>query len=315
LTEETPRNRLDRPVDVSRDHVLGPDDAPITLVEYGSYACPHCRVANEEIAKLRDRFGDRMRYVFRQRPLTGSALARRAAELAECAAEQGRFWSVHVELMTRSTTLTDEDLRTVAAELGVHGSEAESEQRLERAALRVDQDEQSAQASGVRFTPTFFINGRRYDGPWDETSLAEAMLGSLGHRVQSAALDFASWAPSAGVLLLLATLAAIGLTNSDIGPAFQAFWQQLAGLNFGDASFRMPLLHWINDGLLAIFFLVVGLEVKGRDDFQPAKFSLTVRTKLPLSPRLWVGELNDTLRVERRSIHFFPSHFMLKGGF
>jgi NhaA family Na+:H+ antiporter len=262
LTDDTPRNKLDRPVDGSRDHVLGPADAPITLVEYGSYACPHCRVANEEIAKLRDRFGDRMRYVFRQRPLAGSELARPAAELAECAAESGRFWSVHVELMTRSATLTDEDLRTVAAELGVHGTDAESAPRLARAAARVEEDEQSARASGVSFTPTFFINGRRYDGPWDETSLAEAMLGSLGHRVQSAALDFASWAPSAGVLLLLATLAAIGLTNSEVGPAFQAFWKQPAGLDFGGTGFRMTLLHWINDGLLALFFLVVGLEVK-----------------------------------------------------
>jgi NhaA family Na+:H+ antiporter len=203
-----------------------------------------------------------MRYVFRQRPLTGSPLARPAAELAERAAEQGHFWSVHVELMTRSATLTDEDLRTVAAELGIHETEPESAQRLAGATARVEEDEQSARASGVRFTPTFFINGRRYDGPWDETSLAEAMLGSLGHRVQSAALDFASWAPSAGVLLLLATLAAIGLTNSDVGPAFQAFWQQLAGIDFGGTGFRMTLLHWINDGLLAIFFLVVGLEVK-----------------------------------------------------
>ncbi|MDP9180047.1 MAG: DsbA family protein, partial [Gemmatimonadota bacterium] len=142
--------------------MLGPADAPITLVEYGSYACPHCRVANEEIAKLRDRFGDRMRYVFRQRPLTGSAFARRAAELAECAAEQGRFWSVHVELMTRSATLSEEDLRTVAAELELHEDSAETAGRLARAAARVDDDEQSARASGVPFTPTFFINGRRY---------------------------------------------------------------------------------------------------------------------------------------------------------
>ena len=66
----------------------------------------------------------------------------------------------------------------------------------------------------MTITPTFFINGRRYDGPWDESSLADAMLGRLGHRVRSAALDFASWGPSAGVLLLLATLLAVALTNS-----------------------------------------------------------------------------------------------------
>ena len=79
------RDRLDRPVDTRHDHVLGPPGAEITLVEYGSYACPHCRAANERIAAVRDRFGDRLRYVFRQRPLTGSDIARRAAELAESA--------------------------------------------------------------------------------------------------------------------------------------------------------------------------------------------------------------------------------------
>ena len=72
---------LDRPVDEARDHILGPANAPITLVEYGSYACPYCRAANERIAHVRDQFGDRLRYVFRHRPLTGSDIARRSAEL------------------------------------------------------------------------------------------------------------------------------------------------------------------------------------------------------------------------------------------
>ena len=71
-------------------------------------------------------------------------------------------------------------------------------------------------------TPTFFINGRRYDGAWDESSFADAMLGSLGHRVRAAALDFAGWAPSAGLLLLLATVLAVVLTNSPLGPGFAA---------------------------------------------------------------------------------------------
>ena len=88
------------------------------------------------------------------------------------------------------------------------------------------------------------------------------MLGTLGHRVRSAALDFASWAPSAGVLLLLATILAVALTNSALGPGFEAFWEQDFGFTLGDAGFRMSLLHWVNDGLLTIFFLVVGLEIK-----------------------------------------------------
>jgi NhaA family Na+:H+ antiporter len=114
----------------------------------------------------------------------------------------------------------------------------------------------------VRFTPTFFINGLRYDGPWDEASFTDAMLGSLGHRVRVAALGFASWAPATGFMLLLATLIAIVVTNSEAGEAFSRFWNTDLGVGFGDATFSMTLAHWINDALLTVFFLVVGLEIK-----------------------------------------------------
>jgi NhaA family Na+:H+ antiporter len=120
----------------------------------------------------------------------------------------------------------------------------------------------SALASGVTMTPTFFINGRRFDGPWDESAFADAMLGTLGHRVRTAALEFATWAPSAGLLLLLASVLAIVLVNSAAGPSFTWFWEQPFGISFGDAGFYMPVRDWINDGLLTLFFLVVGLEIK-----------------------------------------------------
>src|SRR5262245_34270029 len=113
------RDRLDRPVDEARDHALGPHGAELTLVECGSYPCPHCRPANERIAAGRDRLGDRLRYVFRQRPLTGSDIARRAANLVECAASDEQFWKAHVALMSRSSELTESDLDFVASELGL----------------------------------------------------------------------------------------------------------------------------------------------------------------------------------------------------
>lgn len=249
-------NRLDRPLDPQRDHVLGSMRAEIELIEYGSYACPHCRAANDRIAEVRDNFGERLRYAFRHKPLTGSDLARRAAELVELADTPERFWAAHVKLMTRSETLTEEDLQVVAEDL------RQTRQTTEEARQRVEDDEQSAKRSGARFTPAFFINGRHYDGPWDESSFTDAMLGTLSHRMRTAALDFASWAPSAGILLLLASVVAIVLTNLPVGPAFEAFWQQPWGLSFGGADFLMPLLHWVNDALLTIFFLVVGLEIK-----------------------------------------------------
>jgi NhaA family Na+:H+ antiporter len=251
--------QLDRPVDPATDHILGGPGAEITLVEYGSYDCPHCRAANDRIAEIRDQFGDRLRYVFRHRPIH-TDLARPSAELAEMAPDDERFWQAHAALMSRSETLSADDLRAVADGLDI--PETDAARVREEAKARVDADIDSARASGVFVTPTFFINGRRYEGLWEENAFAQAMIGSLGHRVRSAALDFARWAPSAGILLLAATLAAILITNSPAGAAFASFWETAAGIRAGGTVFEMPLLSWVNDGLLTIFFLVVGLEIK-----------------------------------------------------
>jgi Na+:H+ antiporter, NhaA family len=96
-----PPSVLDPPVDPRRDHVLGPLDAELTLVEYGSYACPYCHEAHEVVAALRDRFGDRLRYVFRHLPIRASDEAVPTAEFAEYAGELGRFWPAHDALMRR----------------------------------------------------------------------------------------------------------------------------------------------------------------------------------------------------------------------
>jgi NhaA family Na+:H+ antiporter len=250
---------LSPPVDLQRDHVLGNPEAPITLVEYGSYACAHCRAAHDRIVQLRDQFGDRLLYAFRHRPLPGSELAVRAAELAERTSGPRQFWKAHVALMTRSADLTEEDLEAVARELDL--PPASSAQGV-AAAERVRAHAQSADDNGVLVTPSFFINGRRYDGPWDDASFADAVLGSLGYRVRAAALDFVNWTPSTGVLLFLATLIALVVANTGAGPAFDAFWQKQVGIAWGSAGLTLPLLSWVNDGLLTIFFLVVGLEIK-----------------------------------------------------
>jgi NhaA family Na+:H+ antiporter len=245
------------------DHVLGDPDAPITLVEYGSYNCPSCCAANEVIANLRDRFGDQMRYAFRHRPVSEDEYARPAAELAEYAQETaGQYWQAHELLMRRSPKLKVEDLEAVAAELRLPPHDGKYQEAWRRAQTKVQEDIDSSRRSGARLSPTFFINNRRYEGPWDESTLAEAMLGSLGHRVQTAALDFARWAPSTGLLLLTMTILALVLSNSPAGPAFEALWETPVGWTAGDWAFHLPFRAWINDGLLTIFFVVVGLEIK-----------------------------------------------------
>ncbi len=274
---------LDRAVDPARDHVLGPPDAELTLVEYGSYDCPRCRAANVEIVKLRDRFGPRLRYVFRHRPLENNELARRSAELAEAAPDADAFWHSHLELMSRSATLTEDDLRVVGAELAAE-AQAEHAGHLATAAQRVDDDIASAHASGVNAVPTFFINGRRYDGAWNEHSLAEALLGSLGHRVHSAAVGFGSWAPSTALLLGAATLLALTLSNSPWGSAVENFWLAPLALMFGDSALSLSLREWINDGLLTLFFLTVGLEVKR--EFTVGRLASPRLASLPIAAAL-----------------------------
>src|SRR5690606_5392955 len=183
VTQQAITARLDRPVDEANDHILGPLSAPITLVEYGSYACPYCRAVNEHIVKIRHEFGDRLCYVFRHLPLTGSEIALRAAELAEYAQDDQQFWDAHVTLMSRSHVLTEEDLARVADNLHLSDSEPDlMAAARSKAAQKVAADMASARASHAAVTPTFFINGRRYDGAWDESSFTDAMLRTPGHR-------------------------------------------------------------------------------------------------------------------------------------
>jgi NhaA family Na+:H+ antiporter len=254
---------VDPPVDANRDHVLGPADAEMTLLEYGSYACRNCLAVHEVVEGLRNRFGERMRYVFRHLPAEGNEDAARAAELAEYAAETtGRFWEVHEALMERGPVFAEGDFGRLAREFNLPPSDAAHEPAFEAAQARVREDVEGARRSGVRLTPTFFINGRRYLGPWDESSLADAMLGSLGHRIQAAAFEFVRWGPSSGLLLGLATLIALVLSNSPAGAAFLSWWNTALGVQWGAAAFTLTLLDWVNHGLLTIFFIVVGLEIK-----------------------------------------------------
>ena len=251
------------PVDPERDHILGAADARVTLVEYGSYACDHCHDVFEVVTRLRARFGDRIRYVYRHLPLADRELASRAAELVEyIAATTGDFWKAHEALMRAPPLASQDELHAIAAELGVSPVGARDEHLRAAVHRRVREDALSGIASGARATPAFFINGRRYDGAWDENALAEALVGSVGHRLEVATLNFARWAPSTGVLLFLATVTALVVSNTGLGQAFLGFWQTQFSFALGERSFGLSLVDWVNHGLLTVFFLVVGLEIK-----------------------------------------------------
>jgi protein-disulfide isomerase len=166
---------LSMPVSDSRDHIQGAHTAPVTLVEYGDYQCPYCREAYAVLGKLMPKLGDTARLVFRNFPLTQMhPYAEHAAEAAEAAGAQGKFWEMHDILYERQDALDDESLLSYAGEIGLDAERFQLEFSQHKYVDRIREDFQSGIRSGVNGTPTFFINGRRYDGPLDVRSMAEA---------------------------------------------------------------------------------------------------------------------------------------------
>jgi Na+/H+ antiporter NhaA len=167
---------LSEDVDPERDHVRGPDSAPVTLVEYGDYQCPYCGQAEVVVRELLDEFGDELRYVWRHLPLNDvHANAQMAAEATEAAAAQGAFWPMHDRLLAAQDELSPRDLRVQAEELGLDDERFWDELRRRTHAERVAEDVGSADTSGVAGTPSFFINGRRHQGAYDVDTLSAAV--------------------------------------------------------------------------------------------------------------------------------------------
>ena len=163
------------PVDPEHDHVRGPDQAPVTLVEYGDFECPYCGRAEPVIRELLADYGD-LRYVWRHLPLTDvHPHALLAAEGAEAAARQGKFWQMHDQLLDHQGALTAKDLIRYAGELGLDIEQFTRDLRSHVGEAKIAADVDSADLSGVSGTPTFFINGRRHHGAYDISTLTDAV--------------------------------------------------------------------------------------------------------------------------------------------
>jgi protein-disulfide isomerase len=171
--DEVPR--LTMPVG-NRDHAQGSADAPVTLVEYGDYECPHCGRAYPIVKEVQRRLGSRLRFVFRNFPLSEShPHAQHAAEAAEGAAAHGQFWEMHDALFEHQRALGDDHLVAYAAKLGLDPKTFEQELHAHAHTARVREDFKSGVRSGVNGTPTFFINGERFDDSWDPDTLTDAL--------------------------------------------------------------------------------------------------------------------------------------------
>ena len=160
------------------DHIQGPIDAPVALVEYGDYECPYCGEAYLVVKAVQERLGDQLCFAFRNFPLTSMhPHAERAAETAEAAAAQGRFWEMHDMLYENQQALEDDDLAAYAAKLGLDTSRLAGEILTGAHTARVREDFKSGVRGGLNGTPCFFVNGTRHDGPVS----VEALIDALGH--------------------------------------------------------------------------------------------------------------------------------------
>src|SRR5262245_43616443 len=164
-----------------RDHIQGRIDAPIRLLEYGDYECPYCGEAYPAVKEIQKRLGHRLCFAFRNFPLVNShPHAEHAAQAAEAAGAQGRFWEMHDLLYENQDALEDEDLLRYASTLGLDAQQLVREVLTGAQSARIREDFRSGALNDVNGTPTFFINGVRYDGAGSVDEFLAALTGGLG---------------------------------------------------------------------------------------------------------------------------------------
>jgi NhaA family Na+:H+ antiporter len=257
--------RLLRGLDPARDHVRGDaaaaEDA-VTVVAYGDFLCPYCRRLIPVLARLREAFGDRLVYVFRhfpsERAHPGAELAARASEAA---GKQGRFWEMHDRIFEHEPPITEPLLRDFARDLHLDRDGFAADLASEDVRGRVELDLEEGRAEGVTGTPTLFVDGVRYDGAWDFYSMLEALERPVAARVKYAGRVFASLPASGGLVLLMAAAAAIACANSGLGAMYRAAMASTIVLG-SPRWLSMSVAEWCSEGLLALFFLLVGLEIR-----------------------------------------------------
>jgi len=280
MSSELPA-RLTPPIS-DRDHTKGPDDSPVTLVEYGDYECPYCGQAENSVHEIQERTGNAVRLVFRHFPNKAvHPHAGLAAEAAEAAGAQGKFWDMHDLLFQHQDRLEEGDLMEYAREIGIDEERFRTELDAHTHSQRIRDDFKSGRQSGVRGTPTWYINNKRYDGAWDPESLMEAVRKPMGVRISALTQEFTRLAASGGLMLLIFSALALFWANSPFADSYADFWQTELGISTGALHLERTLLEWVNEGLMVIFFFVLGLEIKR--EVTAGELASTRKAALPIA--------------------------------
>jgi len=256
--------RLQRPVDPGRDHLRGtPGEDRVVIVAYQDFLCPFCRRLRHVLIRLRKVEGDRLVYVFRhfpgERAHPGAELVARASEAA---ANQGKFWDMHDRLFEHDPRITERNVFELAAAIGLDMERFARDLVAAGTRARVDEDLEDGRRNGVTGTPTLFIDGHRYEGAWDLAALQEAIEPPIAARVKRSARAFASLPASGGLVLLLAAAVAIACANTPLAPSYLRLMSTSIGIGPVGGMLAMTVREWFAEGLLAMFFLLVGLEIR-----------------------------------------------------
>ncbi|WP_324753330.1 Na+/H+ antiporter NhaA [Roseovarius sp. Pro17] len=248
--------------DADRDFYLGEPGCDHAVVLYGDYTSNACRRLRDILRRISDRQDGKVVYIYRQYPEAGNADADRAARAAVAAGSQGKFWEMHQALFRRRQRFTAKGIKKLAKEIELDIAQFQKDLTSDAVKAHLAEDRETATAVDVQRTPTLFIEGQPYSGAWDELSIMDAVERPFGYRAERASQRFFGWAASGGLLLVLATLAALIVANSGLHDFYEKLRLTIFAIEFGDARFGLSVEAWINDGLMTIFFLIVGIEIK-----------------------------------------------------
>lgn len=256
---------LIRAIDIERDHIRGGDlgGRPSTVLIYGDFLCPYCRRLRQVLDRLRRVLGERLAYAFRHFPSEHAHPGALFMSLgSEAAARQGRFWDMYDALYGHALPIDESVLLQAAGSLGLDMRRFQADLADPALRQRIEEDLADGRRNGVSGTPTIFVNGARYDGAWDFDSMLEALRPPLAAQLKSTARAFANLPASAGIALMIAAIAAVICANGPLAADYRHFVSAPIDVGPMTGMLSLSVAEWCSEGLLAIFYLILGLEIR-----------------------------------------------------